>query len=600
MEQEIQKTSNGETKPADDQDYKRVHDSSIDHKGNVPLRSSTGAWKASIFIISIEFSERLAYFAIAMNLVIYLTEVLHQDLKTAVKNVNYWTGATTLMPLFGAFLADAYLGRFFMILLSSIIYLLGLSLLTMSELIPSIKPCNIDNCGHPRKVHEMAFFIALYSLSLGTGGFKPSLESFGADQFDDNHLEERKQKMSFFNWWNFVLCSGVLLSLTVIVYVQDHVGWGVASLVLTLSMAIGFIVFYLGKPFYRYRVPEGSPLMPMYQVLVAAIIKRNLPHPSNPDLLYEVPRSEHIKGRLLCHTSSLRFLDKAAIFEDNDMQLQQRKHNPWRLVTVTMVEETKLIMNMFPIWFTSLIFGVCNSPAVTLFVKQSSAMDRKIGSKFEIPPATVGFLGALTMLLTITSYEKILVPVLRRARGNERGIKILQRIGVGMVFPVLGMAIAALVESRRLRMAETEAVLQGKAGESAPMSVFWLAPQIMILASGDAFSLVGLQEYFYEQVPDSMRSLGLAFFLSAMGVSQFISSFLITIVAHVTQKSGVSWLSKDLNSSRLDKFYWLLTAMAGLNLCLYIFFARRHSYKIIKGNVTVADCQGGDGTVSVA
>ena len=51
MEQEIQKTSNGETKPADDQDYKRVHDSSIDHKGNVPLRSSTGAWKASIFII---------------------------------------------------------------------------------------------------------------------------------------------------------------------------------------------------------------------------------------------------------------------------------------------------------------------------------------------------------------------------------------------------------------------------------------------------------------------------------------------------------------------------------------------------------------------
>lgn len=29
-----------------------VHDSSVDYKGNVPLRASTGVWKASLFIIS--------------------------------------------------------------------------------------------------------------------------------------------------------------------------------------------------------------------------------------------------------------------------------------------------------------------------------------------------------------------------------------------------------------------------------------------------------------------------------------------------------------------------------------------------------------------
>jgi len=37
------------------------------------------------------------------------------------------------------------------------------------------------------------------------------LESFGADQFDDGHLEERKKKMSFFNWWNFVLELRIML-----------------------------------------------------------------------------------------------------------------------------------------------------------------------------------------------------------------------------------------------------------------------------------------------------------------------------------------------------------------------------------------------------
>lgn len=31
---------------------KWVHDLSVDHKGRVPLRASTGIWKASFFIIS--------------------------------------------------------------------------------------------------------------------------------------------------------------------------------------------------------------------------------------------------------------------------------------------------------------------------------------------------------------------------------------------------------------------------------------------------------------------------------------------------------------------------------------------------------------------
>lgn len=73
---------------------------------------------------AMDFGERVTYFAIVMNLITYLTKVLHQDLKTAAKNVNYWTGVTTMMPLFGAFLADAYFGRFFMIMISSIIYLM--------------------------------------------------------------------------------------------------------------------------------------------------------------------------------------------------------------------------------------------------------------------------------------------------------------------------------------------------------------------------------------------------------------------------------------------------------------------------------------------
>lgn len=34
----------------DDEIMKWVHDSSVDHKGRVPLRASTGSWKAALFI----------------------------------------------------------------------------------------------------------------------------------------------------------------------------------------------------------------------------------------------------------------------------------------------------------------------------------------------------------------------------------------------------------------------------------------------------------------------------------------------------------------------------------------------------------------------
>ncbi|XP_073289301.1 protein NRT1/ PTR FAMILY 5.6-like [Primulina huaijiensis] len=573
---------------------KWVCDSSFDSKGRVPLRASTGAWKASLFIIGIEFSERLSYFGLATSLIIYLTKVMQQDLKTAAKSVNYWSGVTTMTPLLGGFVADAYLGRFSTVLASSIIYVVGLFILTMSRVIPGLKPCDSATCQEPRKIHEIFFFLAIYLISIGTGGHKPSLESFGADQFDDDHPEERRKKMSFFNWWNFGLCSGLILGVTVIVYVQDHVSWAAADIILTAVMLLSILIFCLGRPFYRFRKPTGSPLKPMLQVLVAAILKRNLGYPP-PDQLYEVSKSDKTNGRLLFHTKNLEFLDKAAII-DETQDLAVNKPNQWRLATVTNVEELKLIINMIPIWLTTLPFGICVAQASTFFIKQGTTLNLKIIHNFKIPPASIYALAAIGMIVSVVVYDKILVPFLRKVSGNERGIDILQRIGIGMVFSVATMVVAALVERKRLNIVEKNP-LKG----SLSMNVFWLAPQFLIIGMGDGFALVGLQEYFYDQVPDSMRSLGIAFYLSVLGAANFLSSLLITLVDRVTDKGGKSWFGKDLNTSRLDYFYWLLAGITAGNLCIFTFVAMRYSYKNVRtSTVAIADCYEGDDIESVS
>ncbi|XP_021845629.2 protein NRT1/ PTR FAMILY 5.6 [Spinacia oleracea] len=573
----------------------QVLDSSYDYKGRIPLRSSTGSWKASCFIIAIEFSERLSYFGIATNMITYMTKVMHQDLKTAANSVNIWTGVTTVMPLLGGFLADAYTGRYFMILFSAVLYVLGLALFTMTQYIPSLKPCSTtpNSCEHVSKVHEVVFFIAAYLVALATGGHKPCLESFGADQFDDNHSEERKQKMSFFNWWNIALCSGLFFGVTLIVYLQDYVSWGVGFCILTVTMGATVLIFVLGRPVYRYRIARGSPLTPLLRVFVAAVAKRNLHCPSDSSLLYEVPNSEKLQGRLLGHTNRLRFLDKAAIMEESEYNNGAWKENQsqWRLATLTQVEELKLIITMIPIWLTCLVFGLGIAQGSTFFIKQGGEMDRKIFKHFEIPAASVYTLTSVGMIASVALYDKVLLPYLRKVTGNERGINILTRISIGMVILIISMIISALVERKRLNMS-----LQGKI-----ISVFWLVPQFLLIGIGDGFSLVGMQEYFYEQVPDSMRSLGLAFYLSVIGVGSFLSTLLITIVDCVTgMKGGERWIGKDLNHSRLDYFYWLLVIIIVLNMCVFVFLAKNYRYKNVHRSVAVGDSSNGENRVELA
>ncbi|XP_047047650.1 protein NRT1/ PTR FAMILY 5.6-like [Lolium rigidum] len=535
---------------------KLVVDSSVDYLRRPPLRATTGTWKAAMFIILIEFSERLSYFGIATNLMIYMTKVLHQDMKVAAENVTYWVGVSTVMPLFGGLVADAFMGRFATVILSTGIYLMGLVLLAMTQLLPGLKPTSASP-----QLHETLFFVGIYLLSVGTGGHKPALESFGADQFDDGHAGERLQKMSFFNYWNCALCSGVILGVTVVVYLQERAGWGAATVLLTSVMGVSLIVFLAGWKKYRYRPVRGSPLTPLVRVMVAAARKHHLKLPADANELYQ--DDEGKMRMVLCHTDKLRFLDKAAIME-------RGVEGAWRLATVSEVEGTKLVVSMVPIWVATLAFGITATQVSTFFIKQGTTMDRRLGIHFILPPASIFSLAAVAMIATVAVYDWVLEPCLRKRRKNaERGISILQRIGIGMAFTVAAMVVASIVERRRLHMTSP-----------TMMSVFWLAPQFALMGIGDGFALVGLQEFFYEQVPDTMRSLGIGLYLSVIGAGSFLSNLVIKAADRVSSRGGhTGWFGKDLNRSRLDLFYCLLAGIGGANLCFYILVASRYSYK---------------------
>eukprot|EP00249_Psilotum_nudum_P017061 c26135_g1_i1 orf=1057-2967(+) len=564
-----------------------VQDGSVDLDGKPVSRSRTGGWKSCAFIIGVELGERFAFYGIASNLIQYLTNVMHEGLATADKNVSNWTGVALVMPFIGGFFADAYVGRYWTIAVVCVVYVLGLVFLTLSATLHTLKPSACANpllpCPKASSAQSGFFFFSLYLVAIGTGGVKPCLQAFGADQFDDEDPTEKKRKTSFFNWWYFGLCFGALLAFTVLVYIDQNVSWGLGFGIPAAVMVVALGIFLIGTPFYRHKRPGGSALTRIFQVIVAAIRKWNLVVPSDEKLLYENHNEESmlVGRRQLQHTDQFAFLDKAAVIDSRAEGQYTTQENPWRLCPVTQVEEVKLVTRVIPVWLTTFTYGVVITQISTLFTQQGATLDRRMGH-FKIPPASFQAVCTIVVLLIVPLYDRILVPAARAFTGKERGISLLQRTGVGLFLSILCMITAALIEKKRLNAAKDHDLLDTPQ-VMIPMTIFWLLPQYIIIGIAEVFTLVGEQEFFYDQVPDTMKSLGMALYLGSNGVGSFLNSLLITIVNRISSRNGHNhWIRKNINRSHIDYYYYLLAALCALNFLLFLLVAHFYKYKNAK------------------
>ncbi|KAB5529911.1 hypothetical protein DKX38_019992 [Salix brachista] len=498
-----------------------VLDCSVDDKGF----SNSGGWKCALLII-----ERSAYYGISGNLMAYLTGPLGQSTATAAENLNFWSGTAWLLPLLGAIVADSFLGRYRTIIVAALIYILGLSLLTLSAVLP---PVRADDCQSADTVRPCSpdpililFFFALYLVAFGQGGFRPCVQAFGADQFDGQDPEERKAKSSFFNWWNSV-----------------------------------------SMPAYSIRREEELPILRIGQVFVAAFRNWRISPATSfkEDASFPVSRRnpEQFEG---CKCA--RFLNKA-LLEINGSEENRRASTPRE------VEEAKALLRLVPTWITCLIFAIVSSQVGTFFTRQARTMNRSISEHLEFPAASIQLSIPVAVTVLVPIYDRVFVPVARRLTGEHSGITMLQRIGTGLFLSAVAMVVAALIEIKRLETAE-EYGLVDMPNATIPMSGWWLIPQLVLIGAADVFTIIGLQEFFYDQVPGELKSVGLSLFLSVVGAGNFLSGFLVSVIDKTTGKDG--WFANNLNRAHLDYFYWLLAFLSVVQLVAFLYFAKSYIY----------------------
>ncbi|KAK4787205.1 hypothetical protein SAY86_011038 [Trapa natans] len=546
-------------------------------------KKQLGGLRTMPFILANEVCDRFATTGFHANMIIYLTQQLNLPMVQASNTLTNFSGTAGFTPLIGALIADSFAGRFWTITIGSMIYELGLVSIMISAVLPSLHPppCPSQmNCEVASSSQLWVLYISLFLTTLGTGGIRPCVVTFAADQLDVSRSKVTSRK--FFNWYYFCMCAATLTALTVVVYVQDNVGWGWGLGIPTVAMGVSIVVFIVGSHLYVKLKPGGSPLTRLAQVIVAAARKRRSTLPSDPAMLYENKELDAdlcVQGKLM-HTEQFKWFDKAAVVTGREPtgSAGGPPLNLWRLATIHRVEELKCIIRMLPIWAAGILLIAASSHQHSFTILQARTMDRHLSSSFQIPPASLSIFGSLTILLGVVLYERLFVPLARRFTGNPAGITCLQRMGVGFSVNILATLTASFVEIRRKKVAAAHHLLDSPTAV-VPISVFWLVPQFCIHGLAEVFMAVGHLEFLYDQSPESMRSTAAALYWVANSIGNYTGTIIVTLVHKYSGREG-NWLpGRDLNRGRLEYYYWLVSGIQAVNLVYYVICALFYTYK---------------------
>lgn len=142
-------------------------------------------------------------------------------------------------------------------------------------------------CGNHSAAEITLFYVSIYLIALGNGGYQPIAATFGADQFDEEHPKERKSKVAFFSYFYFALNLGCLFSTTILTYLENEGKWALGFCVCAASAILALVLFLVGSLRYRHFVPKVNPFSRFFQVIVAATRKWKVEVPLNDDQLYE-------------------------------------------------------------------------------------------------------------------------------------------------------------------------------------------------------------------------------------------------------------------------------------------------------------------------
>ncbi|KAG5666634.1 hypothetical protein PVAND_014650 [Polypedilum vanderplanki] len=413
------------------------------------------------FIIIYAFCERFCSIGIAAILVIFLNTKIGLSEDKSVAVLHYYYFAAYFFGIFGAIIADTFLGRF-----KTLFY--GMSLLGGLGNVLLV----IGTVAFLSYLMNSFTTIALILISFGAGCLEPNLPAYSGDQYR-LPLEEK----------GFSLCIGLL-------FVMHNAAR-------VLAMIIGPIVRSKTKCFGDddcYPAVFGIFVVAKVCAILSILIGKR-------HAVIITPKDNMLVKVCGC----IWFALKRKISGP-----RQANKSHWLDYSVErygaqIVSDTKRVVHVIALMPPLIIVATLYFQQVSRWVFQSRQMDGTLGN-YQIKPDQVPLVNAISVVIFVPLCEYVFNPLL-----SKFGIKSnLHRVILGGFLSASAFIVAALV--------------QFKVENSEPKSLHmvWQVPQHMILALGEVLVYVQILQFAYTQAPAQMKSVLQAFFSMIIGGGNLI------------------------------------------------------------------------------
>ncbi|PKX89838.1 putative POT peptide transporter [Aspergillus novofumigatus IBT 16806] len=347
-----------------------------------------------IFLVAIvELAERFTYRSITAPMQNYIQhgrdDVLHHGAlglgqKVATGISYFFVGWCYLAPIFGAVVADSYLGRFKTIFLGTGLSVCGVSVLFVTSLPPSLE----HGVGLP------GLMLALILIGLGCGERVKTLQSGEMVIVDPNITVQ-----TVYARYYWVINIGAL-SIIPASWLELKVDFWAAFMMPLCLWLLAIVALVAGRKKYVVQQPHGSAVTKAIRVLWISL-------KNNCNMDAARPFAMEATGAHVC-------------WDD------------------TFVDELKRALVACRVFLLYPIFWLCNGQANNNLVSQASSL-----KTYGMPHDMMGLFNPLTILIAVPLFERLINPALRRF-----GIpfKPISRMTTGFVAIAFAIAIAAIIQ----------------------------------------------------------------------------------------------------------------------------------------------------------
>lgn len=548
------------------------------------------ALAAVALIIVVEFCERLCYYTFQGTQKSWLQDRGYGNAQSS--SLNQIFGLLSYAScFFGGWLAETRAGRFRTIAILAATYAVGCYMATAAA--------------HPH-VESVGLYFAgtLFFIALGTGGIKPNVCTFGADQIDPSDPSAARKRSSFFMYFYQAINVGAFVAFGFLATVatnglpplipKEDSYFG-AYLIAASFMAVALMLYLSGARLYR----PGSLLTnsePILQRCAGALWSgRGCLHGKVaivgwlllPTIILVSVAGAFVGGSAM--TTASLVLDIVCV----GCLCMAHRDNAW-LGKSEVAREVARCLDCVPVLLVgNIVFNIQYNSMASVFYAESCQMDTRLGSA---PDATqlngaffnLGDTGAIILFTPII--DGLCIPAAERCL--KRRVSLNMKVYTGIAFACAAQLVAACLEYARRGAPVLEVgslcapLVEGsETGEHVPISAisaFWMTIPYALIGIGEILVNPVLQHMAYEGAPANMRSLLQAFNLFAMGgLPNAFSSALTQATAPFTPN--------NLDDGNLPAVFFINAAIGVAGCGIYWAFSKSRDAEAVTSSSDSSD-----------